>query len=89
MCAIQHSDAPSLERIIIHEQRSVLSMFWTMTVVVIAFAALGLITSWRRRNRPEHLGTVSDHWIAEHRSGLDRIRGADVQARAYVAWLKQ
>jgi len=45
-----------------------MSGFWTITVFAIACAAIGLFTSWRRRGQPEHLGTVSDHWIAEHRS---------------------
>ena len=90
MCAIQHRDAPSIERIIVHEPRSMLSAFWTMTVLAIACAALGLLASWRRRSRPENLGSVSDRWIAEHRSGTRTgFEALKFQSGAFVESLER
>ena len=42
---------------------------WIVLGTGFAVVLLMLATSWFRRNRAVDLGSVSHHWIAEHRMG--------------------
>ena len=49
---------------------------WLVIGLGLVGAVVALVTSWQRGGRTADLGTVSSHWIAEHRlgSGQDSSR---------------
>jgi hypothetical protein len=42
---------------------------WIVVGLGLAAAIVAVISSWRRRDRPADLGTVSHQWITENRLG--------------------
>jgi len=43
-----------------------------MVAVALAVAVIALLTTWRRGGPRRDLGTVSSHWISEHRLGSNQ-----------------
>jgi hypothetical protein len=41
---------------------------WVLGGLIIAGALVALVTSWRHAGHQTDLGSVSNQWIAEHRS---------------------
>jgi len=48
---------------------SLVSTGWIVLAIAVVVAGLTLATSWLRRDHDVDLGSVSDQWIAEHRTG--------------------
>jgi hypothetical protein len=60
-----------------HEPRSSrpeagVSTVWVMVAVAIALAVIALLATWRRGGPRRDLGSVSSHWITEHRLGSNQ-----------------
>jgi hypothetical protein len=42
---------------------------WALVVVGVVGGLIAIVTTWHRGHAPEHLGSVSDQWLSEHRLG--------------------
>jgi hypothetical protein len=51
-----------------------LNLAWFVGGIALAGIVIALIVSWYGRDRSADLGTVSQQWIAEQRSGSTRDR---------------
>jgi hypothetical protein len=48
------------------------STIWVMVAVAIVVAMIALLAMWRRGGPRRDLGSVSSHWISEHRLGSNQ-----------------
>jgi hypothetical protein len=51
-----------------------LNVAWLVGGIALVGVVIALIVSWYERDRPTDLGTVSQQWVAEQRSGGTRDR---------------